>query len=611
MPALGTSSSRWSSILRSYVLAPVLLLGVLACPSDSTVTVEVAVDPATVTVAPGESVQLHATVTGSSDTGLQWKVTSGGGTVDDSGLYTAPAEEGSAQVRATSTVSPESFAHVQVTIKQGPPVLSLALLPASRKLGVQETARFEVEISQGTGDEQLEWRVEEGIQGGTVADAGNGAARYQAPATPGTYHLVASVKGRPEVSARATLTVTPQSPQPTLRGTVTYTGSRKGRVYVVFAWGYGTGETLQPKASTSLEAPGAYSLHPIQGNSLPSYVLAFIDTLGTGRLSVVSDPMALVPIHLTGEDQVLDLTLAVPSQPPAVKEISPPQVVGMNDGLLITFGSSYDAVGTSGELADSYDIYWSHEPNPGPGNFVGKRTVTPAQALIEYGHAIAVSGLPAGQYYVGVVPVQGGVEPLPRVEGGVSATFSPVEVGRAPGAGATLSGQVRLEAPSASGQVFVVATRGATTLVTRVPMSASTVSWSIPGLADGEYTVWALLDANGDNILERATPRVATRAHVTVSGTDPVTAPEFSFVGIPATVRATAMHQNGWIMPGAVQFAGRRCGCPTTKETSVWHPRPSRCSDRRSFRAQGLAWVSSHWETSWSDSCSECCRQNS
>ncbi len=550
MPSAWNSRIRWCSVLCSQVLAPVLLLGALACSSDST-KIEVVVDPVMVTVAPGETVQLQATVTGTRDTRLQWTVSSGGGTVDDSGLYTAPPEEGSALVRATSMVSPESFAHVQVMVKKGPPVLSLTLLPASRKLGVQEYARFEVQISNGTGTEQLEWRVDEGSQGGTVMDLGQGAADYRAPATPGTFHLSVSIQGKPEVSARATLTVTQEAPQATLHGNVTYAGQKQGRVYVLFVWGVDGGAILQPKLSTSLEAPGAYSLHPLQDSTSPTFVLAFIDTHGTGRINLATDPMALVPLYLTGEDQVLNLTLVDPSQPPPLKELSSaPLAVGLNDGLLVAFGSSYDSVGTWGELADSYKIYWSQQQAPGPSNSLGSRTVSAGQALPEYGHLTAVSGLTPGQYYVGVAPMRGGVE------GSVRAMSYAVEVGRTPGAGATLSGQVQLEAPAASGVVYVVAARGANMLITRVPMSAATVSWSIPGLADGDYTVWALLDANGDGFPERDTPRIEARPHVTVSGTAPMSAPDLSFAAAPSTARATSLQQSGWLVAGAIQAEG-------------------------------------------------------
>ncbi|MFL5349309.1 MAG: hypothetical protein ACJ8AT_31295 [Hyalangium sp.] len=549
MHTLGNSSRRWSSSLRSHVLVPVLLLGALACSSGSSTPVEVLVDPVNVTVAAGESVQLHATVTGTSDTRLQWKVTAGGGSVDDSGLYTAPAEEGSAQVRATSVVNPQSFAHVQVTVKKAPP--SLTLLPAARKLGVRQDARFKAQIVNGTGSEQLVWRVEEGSQGGSVTDLGNGAASYLAPATPGTFHVGVSVQSQPELSARATVTVTQEAPLPTLRGTVSYTGQGRGRVYLSFVWGYGSGDSLTPEVSTSLEAPGAYSLHPLQDSSLPSFVLAYMDTAGTGRLNLAMDPMALVPIYLTGEDQVLDLTLADPSQPPPLADLNfTPQAVGSGDSLFIAFGTSYDVGRTYGELADSYKIYWSHQPDPGPTHSVGSRTVTSGPWVPNHGHLVVVPGLPAGQYYVGVAPVRGGVE------GGVRALVSAVEVGGAPGAGATLSGKVQLEAPSASGSVYVVAARGSTLLFTRVPMSASTISWSIPGLPEGDYTVWALLDANGDNVLERAAPSIALRPHVTVSGTAAVSAPDLSFVGIPATARLTSLQQNGWSTGGSIQFGG-------------------------------------------------------
>ncbi|WP_224248765.1 Ig-like domain-containing protein [Hyalangium gracile] len=508
--------------------------------------------PATAAVLPGETVRLEAIVTGTNDTRVLWEVRSGGGTVDSAGLFTAPLQEGTSELRATSVKDPEAFAHARVRVRIPPPPLSIALLPATLKLQARSTTRFEVQVSNGTGSEQFEWLVVEGDGGGTILETETDKAIiYQAPYAPGTFHLSVRVRGNRDVSALATVTVTSEALRATVSGTVHYTGQKAGRVYVLFAWGHGSGDSLIPQVSTSLDAPGPYSLSPIQGSSAPAYVLAFMDTQGTGRLNLATDPMALVPLRVTGEDQVLDVTLADPSRSHALRDVSgSPQAVGLQDRLFVAFGGSRSPLGPHGELADAYRIYWNHEGEPGPGNFLGSMTVSAAHSLLEHGHLVVIPRLAPGRYYVGVAPLLG------SVEGRVTHSLSAGNVGLAPGAGATLSGQVQLEAPSPSGSVYVAAWNGPNILITRVPATSSSVSWSIPGLLDGDYQVWAWLDANDDGFLERATPRLDERPLVAVRGTSPVSAPTLSFVPVPTRVRATSLQQHHHLEPGWFQQGG-------------------------------------------------------
>jgi hypothetical protein len=79
-------------------LAVALLALLAACASPPRAVL--AVDPAVTAVAPGEAVAFAAAVTGS-DEPVVWEVVEpGGGSVDERGRYTAPAEEGTFHVRA-------------------------------------------------------------------------------------------------------------------------------------------------------------------------------------------------------------------------------------------------------------------------------------------------------------------------------------------------------------------------------------------------------------------------------------------------------------------------------------------------------------------------------
>jgi hypothetical protein len=74
--------------------------------------------------------------------------------------------------------------------------IPLDVTPGSSKLGILRSLSF-------TGAVPVTWVVEEGSAGGTIDPTGE----YVSPATPGTYHVVATSKSDPTVSQIATLTV--------------------------------------------------------------------------------------------------------------------------------------------------------------------------------------------------------------------------------------------------------------------------------------------------------------------------------------------------------------------------------------------------------------------
>ncbi len=79
--------------------------------------VTVTVTPATVTVAPSKTQQFTAAVTGTNKT-VTWTVSSGGGTIDTNGLYTAPAAAGGPYtVTATSAADKTKTGTATVTVQ--------------------------------------------------------------------------------------------------------------------------------------------------------------------------------------------------------------------------------------------------------------------------------------------------------------------------------------------------------------------------------------------------------------------------------------------------------------------------------------------------------------
>jgi uncharacterized protein YjdB len=77
-------------------------------------TVAVTISPTTATVPNGTTQQFSATVTGATDTSVKWSAVSG--TMDQTGLYTAPAAPGTDVVTALSNADPTKNATASVTV---------------------------------------------------------------------------------------------------------------------------------------------------------------------------------------------------------------------------------------------------------------------------------------------------------------------------------------------------------------------------------------------------------------------------------------------------------------------------------------------------------------
>src|SRR5512144_3139961 len=101
------------SLSLAVAIAAVASLTACAAKVDSTdgsaaQTVSVAVDPSSTTLTTGQGTQFAAAVTGTAALLVTWNVDeAAGGTIDQSGLYTAPTTAGSYHVRAVSHAAPD------------------------------------------------------------------------------------------------------------------------------------------------------------------------------------------------------------------------------------------------------------------------------------------------------------------------------------------------------------------------------------------------------------------------------------------------------------------------------------------------------------------------
>ncbi len=150
--------------------------------------VSVAITPTSASLSTGATKQFSATVTGSSNTAVNWSTNAPGG------LYTAPSTAGTYTVTATSAADNTKSASATVTVT-APGVVSVAIAPTSASLSTGGTKQFSATVT-GNSNTAVTWST----------NAPNGL--YTAPNTAGTYTVTATSVADPTKSASATVTVT-------------------------------------------------------------------------------------------------------------------------------------------------------------------------------------------------------------------------------------------------------------------------------------------------------------------------------------------------------------------------------------------------------------------
>ena len=161
--------------------------------------VSVSVSPTAVSMNQGAQQQFTATVVGTSNTGVNWSLISGSGTVSSSGLFTAPNKQESDTVQAQSQADTTKTATATVTV----PAVGITLSPLSATVQPSGTQQFTATVT-GTTNTGVSWSE---VGGGSVTQAG----LYTAPATSETDTVTATVMASSAATKSASVTVANQS----------------------------------------------------------------------------------------------------------------------------------------------------------------------------------------------------------------------------------------------------------------------------------------------------------------------------------------------------------------------------------------------------------------
>lgn len=268
-------------------------------------------------------------------------------------------------------------------------------------------------------------------------------------------------------------------------GTVSYAGSKTGRVYLTAS--SSTCMNCGGAAGTSIAAPGAYT---IRGLTPGTYVVtARRDSLGKGVRNA-ADPSGMTAGTITvGTANVTgaDIVLTDPVTPTPGTLAAPSLIAGKN-GMLIFWNTDRDGTGT--EKATSYDVSFSWGTTA-----TADATVVNVPAMDDgvYLQGGLADGTP--YYYM----VRSNV-------GATNGTYSPIAAATA-GAVATdysVSGTVAF-AGTATGPLYVAVgdPNSGNMQVAAYPTPASSpASFTVTGVPVGSWTVYAVIDQNGNGVID-------------------------------------------------------------------------------------------------------------
>lgn len=344
------------------------------------------------------------------------------------------------------------------------------------------------------------------------------------PTVPGTYTFTVQAQDQISATAFANLTLTVAGGSSDISGTVTYSGSKTGRIYITVK--SNNGMTF----GTSISGPSPYTIRGVPSGNYT--VNAFMDALNLGT-QVLSAPAGSVNASNPGAAATITLSDPVASAP------GQPTAVGASPGdgaVLIGWDGARNTNGV--ETADSYTVYWNTTAAASKTNYVGTPRVVPAGA----DSPAIIDGLVNGSsYYFVVVPTSSGIE------GTASTVFGPVVVGATTGNN-TVSGTVNYSGSAATGPLYVAIvkpeTKGAGGVYfTKIASPTTAQSFSVSGIPNGTYEIYAIYDMNNDNLFAYGdvTSTDESGLSVTLTGSGS-TGNTISLVSSNANVNITTNH---------------------------------------------------------------------
>ncbi|MFL5344442.1 MAG: hypothetical protein ACJ8AT_06600 [Hyalangium sp.] len=230
-------------------------------------SVAITVTPTPVSVQTSGRQTFSATVTGTQDRRVTWRVQEGpaGGSINENGTYTAPATAGTIHVEATSVADSraKNFATVTVTTSF---VASVTLSPVNPTVVSGQFVPFDGAVYGVRYSTSLQWSVIEPQGGGITA---NGL--YLAPFRTGLFHVAVAPQSDSakraqtavEVQAPSAISVwiAPRTPSIPPGGQQSFSASVSGATDPSVTW------SVRESNGGSITADGVYTAPQLSGNA--------------------------------------------------------------------------------------------------------------------------------------------------------------------------------------------------------------------------------------------------------------------------------------------------------------------------------------------------------
>ena len=464
-------------------------------PTKST-TATITLNPISVSINPaspaamigGATQAFTATVANDgSNSGVTWTATGGGSfstASTPSGVATTytsanPVTTATAVVTATSVKDPSKTASATITLNlsttytvSGRITSNLLCSPGGLN-GITvsiNTTPVQTTLTSGSGNFSFS-NVPNGTYTITPSNVGPGSIVY-----PSTQSVTVSGSNFTSANFNATLFNT-------VSGTVAYTGTQTGQIYLTLNSGCGGGTSL----GTSISAAGAFTIRGVPAG--PYTLQAFMDTLGKGSANA-SNPSSvatslLVLSNLSGNAVTLTDPAAVTlSAGPKLSSVN-----AFNTGVLAQFNPITNSSGV--EMATSYTLQWSTTSSF--TTIAGSKTF-PANGTHQ--NVWFVNGLTNGSvYYFRAFGTSAGTATSPY-----STTIGPITIG-APTAGNTVTGAVSFTG-TATGPLYVGFLDQNTGILygqyIASPVSSQAYSIQVP--TGSNYFFVGFIDQNNDGI---------------------------------------------------------------------------------------------------------------
>ena len=192
-----TNAAQVSFSWTQAVSSSTMQASAIAFKAGAPATVVVTISPASGSINVNTTLQFTAAVTGSTNTSVAWSTTCG--TINSSGLYTAPSTASSCKVTATSVATVADSASASVTVTAGPPpTIVVTISPRSQNINVNRTLEFTATVT-GTTNTSVAWS--------TTCGTINSSGLYTAPSTASSCTVTATSLANGADSAFAIVSV--------------------------------------------------------------------------------------------------------------------------------------------------------------------------------------------------------------------------------------------------------------------------------------------------------------------------------------------------------------------------------------------------------------------